>query len=46
MFECSKSCRRAKNAAVNPKNRSKIDARGNAHGTARTANGKKERAEA
>ena len=35
-----------KNVAVNPKNRSKIDVRGNAQGTARTANGKKERAEA
>ena len=34
-----------KNVAVNPKNRSKIDVRGNAQGTARTANGKKERAE-
>ena len=45
-FECSKNCKRAKNVAVNTKNRSKIDVRGNAQGTARTANGKKERAEA
>ena len=49
MFKCSnvqKVAEEQKNAAVNPKNRSKIDVRGNAHGTARTANGKKERAEA
>ena len=37
-----KNAEEQKNVAVNPKNRSKIDVRGNAQGTARTANGKKE----
>ena len=40
-----KNAEERKNAVKNPKNQSKIDVKSNAQGTARTANGKKERAE-